>query len=195
MGSKDDRILWIYPNYRTVDEEKSSPRISARYKLTIAARDSFDPYAFPIAGLFAGIAWTEDRDASWGQGTDRYGKLYFAALADQTMSNMMSEAAFPIMLSQDPRYFRLGRGGFFHRAGYAVSRIFITRADSGEQQFNYSEFGGNAAMAATGNLYYPRDDRTFTSVAGRFGTQIAFDMISDVAQEFWPDVKRWLVGK
>ena len=193
MGSKDDRILWVYPNYRTVDADNSFPRISPREKLTIAARDSFDPYAFPIAGVFAGIAYSEDRDASWGRGTDRYGKLYFAALADQTMSNLMAEAAFPILLHQDPRYFRLGRGGLLHRVGYAASRMFVTRSDSGEPEFNYSEFAGNAAMAAAGNLYYPRDDRAFGNVASRFGTQIAFDLVANVAQEFWPDVKGWLV--
>jgi hypothetical protein len=195
MGSEKNRILWIFPNYRTVDEEKSLPSITPREKLTIAAKDSFDPYAFPVAGLFAGVSQAENQDPSWGRGAEGYGKRYFAALADQTMSNMMAEAAFPIMLHQDPRFFRLGRGGFFHRFGYAASRIFVTRADSGEAQFNYSEFGGNAVMAATSNLYYPPENATFGNTAGRFGTQLAFDMIANISKEFWPDVKRWLVGK
>ncbi len=195
MGSKEDRILWIFPNYRTVDEAGSLPRITAREKLTIATRDSFDPYAFPIAGMFAGIAYVRDTDSSWGSGTDRYGKLYFAALADQTMSNMMSETAFPILLHQDPRYFRLGRGGFWHRAGYAASRLFVTRNDSAEAEFNYSEFGGNAVMAGVGNVYYPRVDRTLGNTAARYGTQLAFDLIANLAKEFWPDAKRWLLRK
>ena len=195
MGSKENRVLWIFPNYRTVEEEGSLPRISRRDKLMIATKDSLDPYAFPVAGIFAGIAQAQDEDASWGRGLDRYGKLYVAALADQTMSNMMSEAAFPIMLSQDPRYFRLGRGGFIHRLGYAASRIFVTRTDSRQSQFNYSEFGGNAVMATASNLYYPRDSRTTGNTAIRFGTQLTFDMLADISKEFWPDIKRWLVGK
>jgi hypothetical protein len=195
MGSKKDRVLWVFPNYRTVDEERSLPSISSKYKLTIATRDSFDPYAFPIAGFFAGIDQAEDKDAVWGRGASGYGKRYFAAFTDQTVSNMMSEAAFPILLHQDPRYFRLGRGGFWHRAGYAASRVFVTRTDDGEAQFNYSEFGGNAVMAAAGNLYYPADDRTFGTTATRFGVQIAFDLVADVSKEFWPDVREWLVGR
>jgi hypothetical protein len=195
MGTRDNRILWIFPNYMTVDEERSVPSITSREKALIAVKDSFDPYAFPIAGAFAGINYAQDRDASWGRGADKYAKLYFAAFADQTMSNMMSEAVFPVVLRQDPRFFRLGRGGIWHRAGYAVTRVFVTRSDSGEPQFNYSEFGGNAVMAAASDLYYPRDDRAVGDAATRFGTQIGFDLFANIGKEFWPDVKRWLTGR
>ena len=195
MGTEKDRILWVFPNYRTVEEEKSFPVISKTDKLTIAAKDSLDPYAFPVAGLFAGLSQLQDENPSWGRGAAGYGKRYLDALADQTMSNMLAEGAFPILLRQDPRYFRLARGGFWHRAGYAVSRIFKTRSDSGWQEFNYSELGGNAVMAAASNLYAPRQDRSVGNTAGRFGTQIAFDMIGNLGKEFWPDVKRWLLGR
>ena len=40
---------------------------------------------------------------------------------------------------RDPRYFQLGKGGFWHRTSYAVSRIFIARTDCGHNQFNHSE--------------------------------------------------------
>jgi hypothetical protein len=195
MGTKEDRILWVFPNYMTVDEEKSLPNITSREKLLIAAKDSFDPYSFPIAGAFAGISQAENQYPSWGRGTDGYVKRYFGCLADQTLSNMMTEAAFPIVLSQDPRFFRLGRGGVAHRTGYALSRIFVTRSDSGEAEFNYSEFGGNAVMAAAGTAYYPRPYATVGNAAVRFGSQIIFDMLANLGKEFWPDVKRWLVGR
>jgi hypothetical protein len=195
MGSPEDRIVWFFPNYRTVDEEKSLPRISAQDKLTIAAKDSFDPYAFPVAGLFGGINMAEDQYPSWGRGIEGYGRYFLGAFADQTVSNLMTEAVFPIALHQDPRYFRLGRGSILHRAGYAVSRVLVTRADLGEAEFNYSEFGGNAVMAATSTLYDPRQDRSFGDAAGKFGFQIAFDTLANVGKEFWPDVKRWLLRR
>jgi hypothetical protein len=195
MGSGEDRVLWIFPNYRTVEDKKSMPHITQRDKLTIAVKDSFDPYAFPVAGLFAAVSQLENQYPSWGRGAEGYGKRYAGALADQTVSNLMSEGAFPIMLHQDPRYFRLGRGGIWHRAGYAATRIFVTRNDLDGPQFNYSEFGGNAVMATAGNLYYPRENRNIGNVAVRFGTQLVFDMLADVGKEFWPDIKRWLVGE
>jgi hypothetical protein len=194
MG-ENNRILWIFPNYKTVDEEKSAPTITAKDKLEIALKDSFDPYAFPVAGIFAGVNQWEDAYPSWGRGWSGYGDRYLGSFADQTLSNGFTEAVFPIILHQDPRYLRLARGGIFYRLGYAVSRIFVTRSDSGEAEFNYSEFGGNAAMAASSNLYYPRPDRTFDDTAIKWGFQIGFDMLSNIGKEFWPDVKRELTGK
>jgi hypothetical protein len=195
MGTKEDRILWVFPNYKTVDEDRSRPTISAKDKLTIAAKDSFDPYAFPIAGLFAGLSQLQNQYPVWGRGTVGYEKRLVGAFGDQTMSNLMTEAVFPIMLHQDPRFFRLGRGSISHRAGYALTRVFVTRGDDRRPQFNYSEFGGNAVMAGAGMLYYPRQYATIGNASLRFGSQVIFDMLADVGKEFWPDVKHWLVGK
>ena len=194
MGTKNDRVLWIFPNYMTVDQENSRPRITPRDKLDIAFMDSFDPYAFPVAGIFAGVAQAENEYPSWGRGVDGFEKRYLAALADQTVSNLMSEGVFPVLLHQDPRYFRLGRGSILHRMGYSLTRVFVTRSDAGEAQFNYSEFGGNAVMAATANLYYPGENRAADDTAARFSSQIVFDMLADVGKEFWPDIKRLLPG-
>jgi hypothetical protein len=195
MGTEENRILWVFPNYRTVDEENSLPRITPQEKLMIAVKDSFDPYAFPIAGAFAGLSQAENQYPSWGRGAAGYGKRYVGALGDQTVSNAMTEAAFPIILHQDPRFFRLGRGGILYRTSYAVSRVFVTRADDGGAQFNYSEFGGNAVMAGAGMLYYPRQDANIGNAAVRFGSQIIFDMIANIGKAFWPAVKHWLVGE
>ena len=40
--------------------------------------------------------------------------------------------------------------------------------------------------------YHPRDDRNLGSVAGVWGTQVGYDMISYVVKEFWPDLRRKL---
>jgi hypothetical protein len=195
MGTKEDRLFWIIPNYRTVDEEKSIASISAKEKITIALRDSFDPYAFPVAGVFAGISQAENEYPSWGRGVAGFEKRYFGALADQTVSNMMSEAVLPIMLHQDPRFFRLGRGGILYRLSYAASRVLVTRGDDGAAQFNFSEVGGNAVMAIGSNLYTPRQDRSPGDTASMWGIQLGIDMIGNVFKEFWPDIKQKLTGR
>lgn len=195
MGEEGDRILWIFPNFRTVEHQQAAPFISKRDKLRIAVKDSFDPYAFPVAGGYGGLSHLTNEYPSWGQGLDGYGKRSLGAFADQTMVNMMSGAAFPILLRQDPRYFRLGDGGAARRAGYAATRVFITRSDSGGAQFNYSEIGGVAVMAGASNLYYPREDRSLENTATKFAVQLGLDMVGNVAKEFWPDIKSWLTGK
>ena len=193
MGAKEDRILWVFPNFRTVDLYKAAPSLTRKEKLKIAASDSFDPYAFPIAGGYAGLAQLTGQYPSWGGGLDGYGHRYVGAFADQTIANMTAGAAFPILLRQDPRYFRIGGGGVAHRAGYAATRVLVTRSDSGRAQFNYSEIGGVAVMAGASNLYYPRQDRSWENTASKFGIQLGLNMVGNLCKEFWPDVKAWLV--
>ncbi|MFI5344833.1 MAG: hypothetical protein ACHQ51_00515 [Elusimicrobiota bacterium] len=189
-----NRLFWVIPNYRTVEEERKIVPLATREKFALAAKDSFDPYAFPVAGFYAGLAHARNEYAEWGRGPEGFGKRYAGAFADQTVSNYMTEAVFPTFLHEDPRYFRLGRGGFWHRAGYAVSRVFVIRTDDGGREFNYSEFGGNAVMSAAADAYYPRSDRTISATANRWGVQIGLDMVFNVAKEFWPDIRRGLTG-
>lgn len=193
MG-QDNRVLWIFPNYRTVDEANSMPRIRNRDKWLIATKDSFDPYAFPVAGMFAAISQWEDQYPSWGRGWNGYKKRFAGAFADQTISNFMAEGLFPSMLHQDPRYFRLGHGSVWYRLKYAVTRIFVTRGDDGQAEFNYSEFAGNAVMAGASSLYYPAQDRSFGNTMGKWGFQIGFDMAGNIGKEFWPDIRKKLTG-
>lgn len=188
------RLFWVIPNYATVEERRAIVPLAARDKWALAARDSFDPFAFPVAGVYAGIAYARNENEEWGRGGGALAKYYGAAFADQTVSNFMTEGAFPVLLHEDPRYFRLGRGGFWRRTGYALSRVFMIRTDRGETEFNFSEFGGNGVMALAGNAYYPNDERTVAATADRWGVQIGLDMVFNVAKEFWPDVRRALTG-
>jgi hypothetical protein len=108
----------------------------------------------------------------------------------------MTAAVLPSLLHQDPRYYQLGRGGFWQRTKYAIGRLFIIRTDSGERQFNFSEVCG-AGIAATISTYsyHPEADKNLSNDLSVWGTQIGYDGLSFVAKEFWPDIRRWLRGK
>jgi hypothetical protein len=107
---------------------------------------------------------------------------------------MMTEAIFPSLLREDPRYFRRGQGDKWSRMRYAATRIFITRTDAGRSRFNFSEVAGNATTVAISNAYYP-DTRTVADNVQKLSIQLATDMFSNVLKEFWPDIKRKLVRK
>jgi hypothetical protein len=195
---KNDRIFGVIPNYRTVEDEKREPtRLTAGEKFKLGLQDSFDPYAYPAAGIFAGIAMAQNQTKSFGQGAAGFGRYYGTAFADQTIGNMMSESVFPVMLHQDPRYFPMGKmgGGFWRRVRYSASREWITRTDSGKNAFNYSELGGNAVATAIANAYYPSENRTASNNAYKWGQQIALDAFFNVLKEFWPDMRHKLFGK
>ena len=101
----------------------------------------------------------------------------------------MTEAIFPSMLHQDPRYFRKGNGSGWSRLGYAVGQIFWTHTDSGGHMFNFSEVGGNAAAVAISQAYYP-DHRDAGSAGGKLVVQIGVDMASNIVKEFYPEIIR-----
>jgi hypothetical protein len=185
---KSDRMFYVMPNYLTVDNQSQVPSINWKEKFSITLKGTFDPYEFVIVGVVAGIRQAEDAYPAFGQGAAGYGKRYGAAFADQADGNIMVGAVFPSILKTDPRYFRLGRGGFRHRFGYAAGRIFIARKDSGGQMFNVPEFLGNATAIGISNAYYPAANRSFSSNFTNWGLQMGIDAFGNELKEFWPDI-------
>ena len=183
------RVLGVLPNYRTADESAIGTSLTVSQKFTIASKDSFDYPLVLLAGAFAGLGQIADQNPSFGQGLAGYGRRLGTGYADQAIGNMMTEGIFPVMLHQDPRYFRRGEGSKWLRTGYALSRVFVAYSDSGRKQFNYSEWVGNAAGVAISKAYYP-DARTVEDNVTKLFSQVGTDAVSQVLKEFWPDLKR-----
>jgi hypothetical protein len=189
----DGGIIGILSNYRTVpDRYQIVKPLTAGEKLQLAAAASFSPAATFSAGLYAGFGQAENRFPSWEQGGKGFAMRYGAAYADQAIGAYLREALFPILLHQDPCYFRMGQGGYLRRMTYAVSRIAVTRTDTGVNQVNYSEFLGAATAAGIANFYYPADSRTVGYTMQKFGVQLASGALFNMLREFWPDVRHKL---
>ena len=188
---EDKRIFGVIPNNRTTEESIPFHAISAKQKITIAAKDSFDWPVFPTAAAFAGLYQIEGQNPSFGYGIKGYSLRFVTAYSDQTIGNMMTEAFVPIATHEDPRYFRRGEGSVLGRMGFALKQIVITRTDGGRHTFNVSEWGGNALAVAISNAYYP-DTRTASANAERLFIACGTDAFSNVLKEFWPDVKKKL---
>ena len=192
---KNDRLLFALPNYLTVENSKQLPPLTTGRKFKLVALGAFDPAQYPYVGVLALINQAKNDDPSYGQGFAGYAKRYGAAFADTTIENFMVGAVFPTLLHQDPRYYQLGKGGFFRRAGHAALRVVITRSDSGKGQFNYSEVAGSALAAAISNAYHPAQDRTALDSANIWWEQILGDVAGYELKEFWPDIRRKLHKK
>lgn len=189
---QDKRAFGLLPNYRTADGNAPFVAISTRQKFNIATKDTFDYPSYGLAAAFAGISQASNDNPSFGQGAKGYMRRYASAVGDQDLGNYMTEAIFPSMLHEDPRYFRRGHGSFLVRMAYAASRVTVTKTDEGKPRFNSSEFLGNGVVASIGNLYYP-DDTGLRYTAQRMFMQIGTDAFDNVLKEFWPDVKRRLL--
>jgi hypothetical protein len=192
-STSHDRLFFALPNFLTLEYEGKIPPLTTGQKFKVVARGSFDFIQVPWYAILAGISQAQNGEPGYGQGLKGYGKRYASAFADGTIENFMAQAVLPTLLRQDPRFFQMSQGGFWHRTGYAVSRIFMTRADSGNQQFNFSEiFGSGAAAAISTYSYHPSVDRTLSKTARVWGTQVGYDSITLVVKEFWPDLRRKL---
>jgi hypothetical protein len=192
QAKKDDRMFYVMPNYLTVDSQSQVQPLSWKEKFAISAKGSFDPYEFTVVGIVAGIRQAENSSPAFGQGAEGYAKRYGAAFADQVDGNIMVGGVFPTILKFDPRYFQLGKGSYTHRFGYAISRIFVARTDSGRHMFNIPEFAGNGTAIAISNFYYPAADRSFSSSLSDWGVQMGIDAFGNELKEFWPDIHHYL---
>jgi hypothetical protein len=192
-GTSHDRLFYALPNFLTLENGAHVPPLTAREKFKVVARSSFDYVQVPWYGFLAGVSQAENSEPGYGQGAEGYGKRFGAAYADGTIENFMTGAVLPSLLHQDPRFFQSSEGGFAHRTGYAVSRIFVTRTDSGHSQFNFSEIFGSALSAGISTYsYHPREDKTLANTASVWGTEVGYDTITIVVKEFWPDIRRKL---
>lgn len=191
QGTSKDRLFFTLPNFLTLENAGQVPPLTAGQKFKVVARSSFDYVEFPWYAFLAGISQAENSEPGYGQGAEGYGKRYGAAFADGTIENFLTSAILPSILRQDPRYFQNGHGGFWHRSGYAISRIFITRTDSGGNQFNFSEIVGSAMAAGISTYsYHPHADQNLSNAASVWGTQLGYDTLTLVVKEFWPDIRR-----
>lgn len=190
-GTSNDRIFWIIPNFLSLQStEKNVPTLTAGDKFKAQVRSMVDPYEFFQTAVVAGIGQAANSTPSYGQGMSGYGLRYATAYGDNVTENFMAGAVLPALLHQDPRYYELGHGGFWRRTGHALSRLAITKSDSGKTEFNYSEvMGAGMAAALSTYTYHPTSERTLPNVVTVWGTQMGYDLATYMLKEFWPDLR------
>ena len=186
------RILGLVPNFRSVSTDEKLPPMTVKEKFLTATDDSFDYSSVFIPAALAGLSMARNSTPEFGEGAVGYGRYFWHSALDQTSENYMVEFVFPAVTREDNRYYTLGRGGFFKRTGYALSRAVITRNDAGNNTFNISEVVGAGASSGLSSLYYPTRERSFGNTGSEWATDIGIDAASFMVKEFWPDINRKL---
>ncbi len=187
------RLFGIVPNYRTSPCLANYKPLSTREKFTIARQDSFDRGTVILAAAFAGEGQLTNANRSFGQGAAGYGRYFGTSYADFVIGDYMTEAIFPSLLHQDPRYFRRGRGTGWSRLGYAAGQVIWTHNDSGTTGFNLSEILGNSTAVAISSSYY-ENNRDARDASIKLVSQIGVDAAANILKEFWPEISRHLPG-
>jgi hypothetical protein len=187
---KNNRLFYVLANYSTVERHDEFGTLPPKTKFKLSVKTMTDPITVSFLGAIALMGQARNSDPSYGQGLKGYSKRYATTYTDTAVGTLMTTSVFPTLLHQDPRYFQLGTGGAWHRVKYSVSRIFLTRSDSGKSQFNYSEIVGNAVAAGISNTYHPAYQRNFGNTMSVWGPDILLNTFCNLAKEFWPDLRR-----
>jgi hypothetical protein len=193
-AQEHQRVMGIIPSFNT-SYLNDAVSLTPGQKFRLAFRSAVDPYTFAIAGIVAGIGEVNDSDPGFGWGPLGYGKRAGAAYLDAFDGTVIGNAFLPVILHQDPRYFRLGHGTVRHRLLYAMATSFICKHDNtGKWEPNYSNVLGNIASGAISNLYYPGNTSFAQTIED--GLTVTFEgTFGATLQEFWPDISRKLFHK
>src|SRR5580693_2123551 len=96
-GGSNERVLWVLPNFLSVEEDSYKGPITAGQKFKLVTRSSFDPAEFVWYGLLAGISQAQNSEAAYGQGAEGYAKRYGSQFGDGVIESYMVEAIFPVV--------------------------------------------------------------------------------------------------
>jgi hypothetical protein len=204
---QSQRVLGVLPQFAVTNRPDAQPLTSGG-KFRLFAKASFDPVTLGVIGLQAGLSQAENEFPAYGQGAAGYGKRYGASLADSVSSGFWSNYFYPVLLKQDPRYFRLGEGSFKYRLFYGARQEFYCHDDKGRHVVNWSSILGAFTSGAISNLYYPgrtlisttpatatspampnyEDDRGVGLTLSRSAIALGYGMVGGVFDEFWPDL-------
>lgn len=190
-AEEKQRMLGIVPNFNTVESGQAAP-LKPSQKFSLWFHSSIDPFTFAVAGIDAGIEQAENTYPEYHQGALGFAKRYGASYTDSVDGNLWGNAILPVILHQDPRYFRLGHGSATHRLLYAALSTVRCKGDNGNWQPNFSNVGGNLIGGAISNLYYPASDRGIGLTLSRGFTVTAEGAFGAFAYEFYPDAIAYL---
>ncbi len=183
-NEEKQRIAGIIPNYYIVYGTNVAP-LDAKQKYRLAWRTSIDPTSFLFTGALAGIEQRLNTFPAYGQGAEGYAKRFGAAYADGFSAIMLSNAVFPALFKQDPRYFYRGTGSVRSRAAYAIANAVICKGDNGHWQPDYSGILGSLAAGGISNLYYPAANRNGAALTFENALiGIAGGAVSNLFEEF-----------
>ena len=189
------RMFGFVPNYTAVSARTEVPPLTVRGKFDLAMHDSVDYSSFVLVGLLSAESMVMKSYPEFHRGVAGYSRYYWRAFADQASGTFFTEAIVPAITHEDPRYYTLGHGGFRRRTMYALSRVVVTKTDSGGSEFNFSEIVGNGLEAGLSNLYYPARDRSLHNTLTNWATMTLITGAANVLKEFWPDIRHHMPGQ
>jgi hypothetical protein len=169
-----------------------SPPLDVSGKLDYYTEKVFSPLSLLQDAGEVTYAQMENNPKEWGEGwhgvwrrsADNVG---YDAIRNTFMFALNSASG------GDPRYFRMGDGNFFMRAGFALSQPLVGHADGGRKVLPWVRLAATFGVAFLSNVWYP-DRLSDTRQALLRGVYtLGTDATKSFTYEFWPDLKKKLL--
>jgi hypothetical protein len=165
--------------------------LTAKEKFQVFLHSTYSPQTFANAA----IDETMDRvkgnhlNPAYERGMMGVGQRYGIELSTNETDVFFQRFLFPTLLKQDPRYFRNPDLRLVPRILYSMSRVVLTRTDSGGETFNASRILGSTASRAISDLYVPGDRQGLHPLTGCVSFDLLRDAGMNLVHEFWPDLR------
>ena len=186
---EQQRLLGVVPNFNVVYEGQVVRPLTPGQKFNLAIHTTIDPFTIGYAFLFGGgVGELEDSHPGFGHGPAGYFKLVGANYADTVNGALIGNALLPVLLHQDPRYFRQGHGTIKSRFVHAALSTVICHGDNGKNQVNVSNILGNFISGAISNAYYPAEERGIGLTLSTGLEVTAYGAVGGQILEFAPDI-------
>ncbi len=127
-----------------------------------------------------------------GNGARGFFTRYGLNVADEANFCFFGAFLFPSVFHQDPRYIPHDSGRTYARLAYALSRVVITRGDSGGAEINRSNILGTFISTSISSVMYSSYGADIGAEGNfvAFGYNVATEAAFNVLKEFGPDVAR-----
>jgi hypothetical protein len=202
------RAFGVMPMFQTVSlaNSKNIPPLRPKQKFHLMLKSTTDPFVFAQDAVLSGIGQARDTNSGtkivtnpdgtqskvrwgFGQGASGYFKRFGASYADTADGNFWGNAVLPVLLKEDPRYYRMGSGSFVRRFGYSAETALWCRRDNGTWGPNYANVAGNFISGGISNFYYPDEDSGVEKTIIGAMTVTAEGVIGSELIEFLPDIE------
>ncbi len=173
-----------------VEPGEKIPPMTVREKLLFPVHEEIRWTTLVPILYSGGYGVWRDSDPKLGTDAAGFGERVGESALHQATSRVISDSFLPILLHEDPRYYRQAYGTYGSRTEHAIRRVFITQTDGGSRTFNVSDLLGRGMAAALTQTYYPDQSIGAGVVMRSWGISIAALGGGNLFEEFWPDVKQ-----
>lgn len=158
-----------------------------------ALKATFGLESFAAGTVSAGWSTLVDRPVEYDTHWAGFGKRFGIRMSGVATSNAM-EATLGMAFDEDPRYRYKGGPNVWARAGHAAKMTFLAERPDGSTTPAYARYMAISGSNFLSNTWRVESENGPVDAMQRTGFGFTGRFLSNLFEEFWPDVKAKVFG-